>query len=228
MFPQSSRTVPPSRSHDQRCMDDVGRTTIERLQGLRDQGYHVMTFWECEWEQQKKTDPRVAEFVKTLPVIKPLNPCDTFFAERTNTSYLYCKVRVGEEIRYGDYTSLYPWVNNNGMYPIGHPEFIYEPGTTDLSPYFGLALCTIAQPKNLFHLILPFRCGGKLTFPLCRTCVEQDIDKPLHEKSLLCDHTEDERALTCTWCTPSWKKRWRWATCFNTPRMFCRVCQHLA
>ena len=92
------------------------------------------------------------------------------------------------------------------MYPIGHPDFIYEPGTTDLSQYFGLALCTIISPKNLFHSVLPYRCGEKFTFPLCRTCVEQDIDKPLHEKSLSCDHTEDGRALTGTWCTPELEK----------------------
>ena len=165
-----------------------------------------MTLWECEWEQQKKADPRVAEFVKTLPVIKPMNPRDAFFGGRTNASYLYYKVRVGEEIRYVDYTSLYPWVNKNGMYPIGHPEFIYEPGTTDLSEYFGVALCTIVPPKHLFHPVLPYRCGGKLTFPLCRTCVEQDIAKPRHEKSLSCDHTKDERALIGTWCTPELEK----------------------
>ena len=187
-------------------MDDVRRTTMERLQSLRDLGYHVVTLWECEWEQQKKADPRVAEFVKTRPVIKPMNPRDAFFGGRTNASYLYYNVRVGEEIRYVDYTSLYPWVNKNGMYPIDHPEFIYEPGTIDLSEYFGLALCTIIPPKHLFHPVLPYRCGGKLSFPLCRTCVEQDIAKPLHEKSLSCDHTEDERALIGTWCTPELEK----------------------
>ena len=128
-----------------------------------------------------------------------MNPRDAFFGGRTNASYLYYKVRVGEEIRYVDYTFLYPWVNKNGIYPIGHPEFIYEPGTIDLSESFGLALCIIVPPKNLFHPVLPYRCVGKLTFPLCRTCVEQDIAKPLHEKSLSCDHTEDERALTGTY-----------------------------
>ncbi|XP_068757169.1 uncharacterized protein [Montipora capricornis] len=186
------------RRHDQRCMDGVGRTTMERLQSLRDLGYHVVTFWEREWEQQKKADPRVAVFVKTLPVFKPVNRRDAFFGGRTNASYLYYKVRFGEEIWYVDYTSLYPWVNKNGMF--------YEPGITDLSQYFGLALCKIVPPKNLFHPFLPYRCGGKLTFRLCRTCVEQDIDTLLHEKSLSCDHTEDERALTGTWCTPELEK----------------------
>ena len=103
-------------------VSDVQRTTMERLQSLRDLGYQVVTSWECEWEQQKKADPRVAEFVQTLPVIKPMNPRDVFFGGCTNASCLYYKVRAGEEIRYVDYTSLYPWVNTNGMYPIGHPE----------------------------------------------------------------------------------------------------------
>ena len=36
--------------------------------------------------------------------------------------------------------------------------------------------------------------------------MEQDIPKSLHEKSFSCDQTEDERALTGTWCTPELEK----------------------
>ena len=98
--------------------------------------------------------------------------------------------------------SLYPWTNKYAVYPVSHPEFIYNPDTTDLTEYFGLATCTVLPPTRLYHPVLPYRWGGKLTFPLCRTCVEQDIDKALHDKSLECTHTDAERALTWTWCTP--------------------------
>ena len=191
----------PHCPHDQHCMDDVRRTTMECLQSLRDLGYHVVTLWECEWEEQKKADPCMAEFVKTLAVIKPMNPCDAFFVGCMNASYLYYKVRVGEEICYVDYTSLYPRVNKTGMYPIGHPEFIFEPGSTDLSQYFGLALCTVVPPKNLFHPVLPYRCGGKLTFPLCCTCVEQDSQTSARKMPFVRSHPGYG-----TWCTPKQEK----------------------
>ena len=102
--------------------------------------------------------------------------------------------------------SLYPWTNKYAVYPVGHPEFIYNPDTTDLLEYFGLAICSVLPPTRLIHPVLPYRCGGKLTFPLSRTCVEKDIDKGLHDKSLVCTHTDAERALTWTWCTPELDK----------------------
>ena len=60
----------------------------------------------------------------------------------------------GKKIRYYDYTSLYPWVNKNGRYPVGHPTFIYAPASNDLTPYIGLAKITILPPESLFHPVL--------------------------------------------------------------------------
>ena len=61
----------------------------------------------------------------------------------------------------------------------------------------------MVPPPNLYHPVLPFRCKDKLTFPLCRSCVRDHIDLPLHSKPLdACHHTPEERALTGTWCTP--------------------------
>lgn len=41
----------------------------------------------------------------------------------------------------------------------------------------------------------------KFLFPLCRTCVEKEIDKQFQNREENCWHTAKERALTCTWCT---------------------------
>ena len=89
---------------------------------------------------------------------------------------------------------------------MGHPEFIYAPDTVDLHPYFGLAKCTVLPPPGLYHPVLPYRTGDKLTFPLCRTCVENQLDRPLHAKTWQCPHTDPQRALTGTWCTPELHK----------------------
>ena len=98
-------------------------------------------------------------------------------------------------------------MNKYGTYPIGNPKFIYKPpNPRDISPYFGIAKCTILLPSYLFHPVLPYRCGQKLVFPLCRTCAEANIDKPLHDKAWVCDHTPQQRQLTDTWCTPEIQK----------------------
>ncbi|XP_068756959.1 uncharacterized protein [Montipora capricornis] len=133
----------------------------------------------------------------------PLEPRDAFYGGRTNAIRLYAQVEEDrDEIRYDDYTSLYPWVNKCGVYPVGHPTFLYEPDTTVLSPYFRLAKCTVLPLPRLYHPVLPYRSHDKITFPLCRTCVEENISKPLLEKTHACHHTDEERVLVSTWCTP--------------------------
>lgn len=69
----------------------------------------------------------------------------------------------------------------------------------DLSTYFGLAKVKISPPRGLFHPILGYRTGGKLTFPLCRACVERQQQEP-------CACNENERAWIGTYCTPELKK----------------------
>ena len=54
--------------------------------------------------------------------------------------------------------------------------------------------------------MLPYRFGGKLTFPLCRSCLEHGTDLPLHDKRVECPHSDKERALTGTWCTTEVEK----------------------
>ena len=92
-----------------------------------------------------------------------------FFGGRTGVVALHAVAEEGEEIRYVDVTSLYPWVNKNCTYPIGHPQIITQPDDQSIHSYFGLALVDILPPARLFHPVLPVRSGQKLTFPLCRT-----------------------------------------------------------
>jgi len=115
-------------------------------------------------------------------------------------------VTPGQKIHYIDYTSLYPWVNKTYVYPKGHPHFISQPGYTDISIYFGLIQCRVLPPRELYHPVLPYRHEGKLTFPLCATCAQEEMAKPLLERSAKCDHSDEQRALTGTWCSPELQK----------------------
>ena len=101
-----------------------------------------------------------------------------------------------------DVTSLYPWVNKTGEYPVGHPDIIVNPTDQDIHSYFGMALVDVLPPYELYHPVLPYRHQGKLTFPLCKRCVEEEMPEPLLKKSHRCFHTLEQRTLTGTWCTP--------------------------
>ena len=48
----------------------------------------------------------------------------------------------------------------------------------------------------------PFRSGNKFTFPLCRTCVQEEQTKPMLRRTHYCDHSYAARMLSGTWCTP--------------------------
>ncbi|CAC5359404.1 unnamed protein product [Mytilus coruscus] len=114
---------------------------------------------------------------------------------RTDTTKLYHKAENDEKIKNADCTSLYPWTNKYCRYPLHHPEIIPN-NFEDLDKYFGLCKVKILPPRNLYHAVLPYRCHGKLTFPLCRTCVEtknQDntqYDKKTNSGGLLADYVQ--------------------------------------
>jgi len=101
------------------------------------------------------------------------------------------------KIHYSDICSLYPYVNKYGIYPIGHPEIIsdnFKSISKSDRPYLGIMKLKILPPPNLLHPLLPMRSNGKLLFPLCKCCAQNEQTEP-------CQHTVAERALTGTWTT---------------------------
>ncbi|KAJ8307842.1 hypothetical protein KUTeg_014625 [Tegillarca granosa] len=58
-------------------------------------------------------------------------------------------------------------------YLVGHPEIITSGlDKINLNDFFGIVKCKILPPRRLFLPVLPVKCNGKLTFPLCRTYTE--------------------------------------------------------
>ena len=97
------------------------------------------------------------------------------------------------KIKYVDFTSLYPYVNKYGRYPVGHPTIITE-NFGDVDVYEGLIKCKVLPPRGLYHPVLPYKASGRLMFPLCAKCAET-----LQQSS--CLHRDEERALMGTWVT---------------------------
>lgn len=85
---------------------------------------------------------------------------------------------------------------------IGHPQIITRPVNQSIGSYFGSATVGILPPGGLFHPVLPVRSGDKLTFPLSRTCVKEEQAKQMQARSHHCHHSDTDRMLRGTWCTP--------------------------
>lgn len=115
------------------------------------------------------------------------------FGGRTNALKLYYKCKPNEQIKYVDYTSLYPDVQKNGVFPMGHPKIITE-NFGDINQYFGLVKCKILPPRGLYLPVLPARFNSKLIFTLCSTCA-------ISQQKTKCCHNDQERAITGTWVT---------------------------
>lgn len=194
--------------HPDRSLAEVHEATCKKTEQLRNAGYTVIEMWECDFEEQKKTNPALQEFLATFELVEPLNPRDSFFGGRTNGVRLYCEAPLEEEdeIRYADINSLYPYVNKTKTYPVGHPEILVHPTDQNIDSYFGIAKVKILPPANLYHPVLPVRIADKLMFPLCTQCVSEQLEKPWLERSEMCFHTEEQRCLYGTWCTPELQK----------------------
>ena len=172
--------------------------TKKKQRALEKAGYIYQCMWECEFHKDLQSNTHLQEFVKDIEVQDRLNPRDSFFGGRTNASKLHYKVKGEEKIKYVDFTSLYPWTNKYCRYPVGHPEIITQ-DFGNIKEYFGIAKVKILPPRGLYHPVLPLRSNGKLKFPLCRTCADT-------ESLLPCECTENDRAITGTWCTPEIEK----------------------
>ena len=189
-----------------RTVQELYNATVAKRMDLLRAGFNVIEVWECEWDRQVEMNAEVKRFLSSFDLVPPLEPRDAFYGGRTGAVYLHAKAEDGEEIRYVDITSLYPWVNKNCTYPIAHPQIITQPSDQRIDSYFGLALVDILPPTDLFHPVLPVRCGDKLTFPLCGKCLEEQQQKPMLQRIHYCIHSDAERMLRGTWCTPEIQK----------------------
>lgn len=145
--------------------------TRQKEKTLKELGMKLVVIWEHEYDNMIRKDLDAKAFVDQLELVDRLDPRDSLMVGRTNGCTLYKRASRGTKIKYVDFTSLYPFVNKMARYQIGHPEIITRE-FDDITTYFGLAKVKILPTRRLFHPVLGYRSRGKLTFPLCRTCVE--------------------------------------------------------
>jgi hypothetical protein len=179
-------------------MEDLYNQTMKKKAILEGLGYNYRCIWEHEFHEEIKTNQACKDFIQGVDVSPRLSARDSFYGGRTNCSWMYYKCQDGEKILYVDFTSLYPYINVYARYPVGHPEIITS-NFLPLDQYFGIAKVTVNPPRHLYHPVLPYRSNGKLKFPLCRTCADNENQGP-------CSCSDEDRAITATWCLPEIEK----------------------
>jgi G:T-mismatch repair DNA endonuclease (very short patch repair protein) len=192
-------TCLPFRDVPTMCGDTLSQRyeqTLARIEQIARSVYQVEIKWECEFDEgilarhpELKTHP--------LEQQTPLNTRDAQYGSRTVAIRLHYRVREGEQIRYCDVMSLYPYVCKYSKFPVGHPVIHVGDTCRDIDAMLrkeGLIKCCILPPKRLYHTVLPYRCNNKLLFSLCRTCATE------LNNSTGCTHeTVAERAFIGTW-----------------------------
>ncbi|KAL3987174.1 homeobox protein Nanog [Sarotherodon galilaeus] len=175
---------------------ELNSRTEEKLVKLRtEHNVCLVTIWEHEWTELKRTDVSVINFLKHYEPPEPLNPRDALFGGRTSPAQLRCSAGPGERIGYVDVTSLYPFVNSTCSYPLGHPQIIFR-NFQHPKNYFGFIKAVVYPPRALYFPVLPYKTkSGKLLFTLCRTCAE------MNNQQGACNHSNEERALKGVWTT---------------------------
>ena len=180
--------------YNHKTMQELYCSTVEKIEYLRHQGYNVVEVWECDVRRELKQNEEMKYYFDHYHIVEPLEPRHASYGGRTNAGKLQHCCQGDEQIRYIDFTSLYPHVNRSKTVPTGHPEIITENFDEDVSNYFGLIKCTVLPPRGLCHPVLPHHGQNKLMFALCKTCADTGNQTP-------CTHSDAERAIQGTWCS---------------------------
>lgn len=88
-----------------------------------------------------------------------------FYGGRTETYKMHWKAEPGEYGEYLDVNSMYPWANTKCLYPVGHPEELFDETHVALTErwflYRGLVECDVECPAGLYHPVLPEKHPSK-------------------------------------------------------------------
>ena len=150
--------------------------------------YAVVETWECTFKKELKQNEELQDLVKNMSWVSPLDTRDAFYGGRTGMAKCYHTAEEEEQIFYQDFTSLYPTTNKYGTYPLGHPQIIVNPESQNIQDYFGIAKVDVLAPRS-FYIRCSCKIEWKADVPLCVKYVEDQLERPWHERTNLCKHT---------------------------------------
>ena len=128
-----------------------------------------------------------------------LRPRDAFRGGRTSTvKHLIPSVEPGWQLKYFDFTSLYPSINFSQAgeeWPIAEPEIFIgveiEEKAGPIESWLGLVKVTVLPPRHLHLPVLGQIIRDRYIFHLCRSCAESG-------EGGFCNHSNAERQFTGT------------------------------
>ena len=147
------------------------RNRIHEIQQLQPKS-KIEIMRECDFDLMIKENKELKDFINENPICKLL-PRDALYGGRTEAIKLHHECSDDEVTYYCDATSLYPSCQNEGPFPVGHPELITENFNYSENAYFGLIKCVLLPPKKLFIPVIPSRINKKLMFSLCKKCASE-------------------------------------------------------
>lgn len=191
-FPHQYHRMPKSQTNIRSLYENY----LERAQKIKNMGYILIEMWEHEFDVALQSNQELISYINTLDHLKvaPLNPRDSFMGGRTGLCKLYYKTRPNEKIYYNDVTSLYPYINKYGKYPIGEPKILLGQDLIGRTVFNidGLIKVDILPPRALYHPVLGIRMHSKLLMPLCFTCSKEKSTEK-------CTHSDCERMIHGTY-----------------------------
>jgi hypothetical protein len=93
--------------------------TMARLLKIKDAGHTVVSILGCEFRKILAENPGLENELSSHPYLKnaPLNIRDALYGGRIEATKTHYRVKQGEEIRYVDVISLYPYICKLGKCP---------------------------------------------------------------------------------------------------------------
>ena len=166
VFHRCPRCFPEDREETKhpltrQSMSELYALTMRKKSYIEGKAMKYVCMWEHEFREIYRNDPELRHYLQNLDITDRLDPRESFFGGRTNASQLYHRAKETEQIKYVDFTSLYPWVNKTCQYPVGHLEVITS-DFQNLDQYFRIAKVRILPPRGLFHPLVALQIEWKV------------------------------------------------------------------
>lgn len=191
-FPHQFHNQPSSNSK----IHSLYESSRARAEKIKQLGYNLVEIWEHEFDDMMSANTEIEKYISSVEYLKvaPLDPRDAFMGGRTGVCKLYHKVGPGEKILYYDVTSLYPYINKYGSYPLGTPKILLGKDLNNRTVFDveGLLKVDVLPPRQLYHPVLGVKLHNKLMFILCFKCAkDKNPDK--------CTHSDADRMFHGTY-----------------------------
>ena len=167
--------------------------TQARLQKNEYAGYKDVSKWGCEFRKVLHENRSHENEHCSHPYVKncPINISEDSYRGIIQASKAY--YRVKENVHYVDVKCPYPYICNNGKFPLACPKvYVGKECSPDCLDREGIINCKVLPPGQLYHPVLPYKSNSKLMFPFCSVCADTMNQDP-------CTNSDEERCKVGTW-----------------------------